>query len=79
MSAILQTAAKHHRIHWQQLVIALAGFVATLMLMVIQVSANKGQQQKFEAKEAYVMDAKTGQVLYQKTATPSDPLPASPN
>ena len=70
----MQTAAKHHRVHWQQLVIALAGFVATLMLMVIQVSANKGQQQKFEAKEAYVMDAKTGQVLYQKNGNTKRPI-----
>ena len=48
--------------------------VSILTMSAISVSAKSANQQKFQAKEAYVMDAETGQVLYQKNGSTKRPI-----
>lgn len=48
--------------------------VSILTMSAISVSAKSANQQKFQAKEAYVMDAETGQVLYQKNGNTKRPI-----
>ena len=57
-----------------KLILFMMTLVSILTMSAISVSAKSANQQKFQAKEAYVMDAETGQVLYQKNGNTKRPI-----
>lgn len=71
---VLLKSAKSHQRHLNRILITIMSIFAVLAICTTKISAKKNSQQKFEAKEAYVMDAKTGQVLYQKNGNDKRPI-----
>lgn len=71
---VLPKSAKSHQRQLNRIFIVILSIVAVFALSTTKISAKKASQQKFEAKEAYVMDAKTGQVLYQKNGNHKRPI-----
>ncbi|GHP14889.1 hypothetical protein YK48G_23140 [Lentilactobacillus fungorum] len=68
-----KATSKHHWIGLKQLLVATFSVIISLLMFAsFPVSAKK--LPAFQAKEAYVMDAKTGQVLYQKNANAKRPI-----
>lgn len=67
-------SAKSHQQKLNQICLMITTLIVLLTMSAVNVSAKKSIQQKFDAKEAYVMDAKTGQVLYQKNGNHKRPI-----
>ncbi|WP_367375932.1 D-alanyl-D-alanine carboxypeptidase family protein [Lentilactobacillus kefiri] len=71
---VLPRFAKRYYRQLNKMIMAIVIMIAGFALFNTQASAKKVNQQKFQAKEAYVMDAKTGQVLYQKNGNNKRPI-----
>lgn len=55
-------------------ILTLAGLLAGLMTATATQAKSQKAQYRFEAKEIYVMDAKSGQLLYQKNSNQKRPI-----
>lgn len=57
-----------------KIILMMMTLMSILTMSAISLSAKSANQPKFQAKEAYVMDATTGQVLYQKNGNNKRPI-----